>query len=216
MCIEKTCAEEFLAYTDKRVFLSKPQAARVKCYSWNVWIFFYSEKITPSKPKWSVQVNEQTRTNCRAFMSQSPTIFNFLPAGDHIPLRELAEGIARPHFCCCRRALLWRWDPSSLPCVPGCSCSTGRGTDTSSLPAHPAAGEATSAKTETHSWGNSCRSHQHSPAETFPVCWKGFSARSGYIFFAMYFTLGIILTCKASEITKLISKNWTANKRNYF
>lgn len=182
MCIEKICAEEFLAYTNKRVFLSNLQTARVKCYYWNVWMFFYSEKITPSKPKWSLRMNEQTHMNCRAFMSQSPTIFNFLPAGDHVPLRELAEGIACLHFCCCRRALLWRWDSPSLPRTPGCSCGTGWDTDISSFPAHPHAGEVTSAKAETHSWGNSCRSHQHSSTGTFPVCWKGFSPRNGYIF----------------------------------
>lgn len=146
MCIEKTCAEEFLAYTDKRVFLSNLQTARVKCYYWNVWMFFYSEKITPSKPKWSLRMNEQTHMNCRAFMSQSPTIFNFLPAGDHVPLRELAEGIVCLHFCCCRRALLWRWHSLSLPRTPGCSCGTSWDTDMSSFPAHPHAGEVTSAK----------------------------------------------------------------------
>lgn len=62
--------------------------------------------------KWSLQMNEWTSAKNKTpwtaefFMAQSPTIFNFLPAGDRVPITELAEGIACQRIGCCRQSLV--------------------------------------------------------------------------------------------------------------
>lgn len=91
MFIEKTCAEEFLAYIDKNVniflLLKKPQTFKIK-----------KGRSAKNKCPWTAEL---------VFMAQSPTIFNFLPAGNHIAITELAEKIACQRFSCCRECLVW-------------------------------------------------------------------------------------------------------------
>lgn len=178
--------------------------------------FFITKKETQTPKMEKTPTNEWTSAKNKCpwtvelvFMAQSPTIFNFLPAGNHTAITVLAKRSRVNASAAAGSVWCGSCDSLSLPMQAGLAEAL-----MSSFPACSAARGSLCKR-----WNTQLREQPWEPSYFF--CEKLLSCRlktifCKKIFFPCIFTLDIVLAYKAREIAKLINKSWTPNKQNCF